>query len=211
MVVAAQTMLIPVSELPPGEILRIRNSVISQVVALAASELSMKEEDLVVRDIDPYTDLGWDWAAATNGTAHSWVHSATGNDAGYHTFNGDTTMADQRYVAIFGVRDARWNIGSTQGATDSSSYYKPCQPASAIKFSVGGSTKAIWDIMCLNAYINNAVAVTPAAIIIPQNVIFNIYHQVKTWVSATGRQTDIDMNLQLIGVVVEPRGKVISP
>ena len=209
---ATNTHLVPLKELPFGEIARIRNSVINQVVALASSELRIKEEDLVVRDIQPYTDLGWDYSAATNGTAENWVHSATGTTIGYHSFTGATTMADQRYTAIFGIRDTRFNLGGTQLATVQVSYYKNYLPASMVKFEVGGAVKAIWDITSLGAYSTDMSAFSYSPVLIPQNVAFNIYYYVKQFGDTVGTPaSDADMYLQLVGVVVEPRGKVVSP
>jgi len=207
---ATNTQLIPLREMIPGDAARIRNSVINQLVALASKELSMPETDLVVRDILPYTDLGWDWAAATNSTTESWTHDASGDAVGYHTFTGDTTMSDQRYVAIFGVRDCRYGLAATNTATEIV-FVRPAFPISLLKFSVGGASKAIWDTSGLCCYVGNAVAFSPAAIILPQNVSFNIYYYSKNYDSSSTVQKDVDMKIQLLGVTVEPRGKVISP
>ena len=53
----AYTGLVPIQELTPASIANIRNSVINQVVALAARELSLPEDKMVVRDIRPEADL----------------------------------------------------------------------------------------------------------------------------------------------------------
>jgi hypothetical protein len=79
------------------------------------------------------------------------------------------------------------------------------QMVSLIKINVGGSDKVIWDITCIEAYPNDMVGFAPSAVIIPQNASYNIYYYFKTTIAG------IRASLQLIGVVCEPRGKVISP
>ena len=83
--------------------------------------------------------------------------------------------------------------------------------ASMIKFEVGGSTAAIWQIESMSAYKWDQAAFSPAAVIIPQNTNFNIkfYMKHKSMTKATGLVGSIW--LQLIGVTIEPRGKVITP
>ena len=216
---ATNIQLIPIRELNPGDIARIRNSVITQVVSLASKELSIKEENLIVRDIEPYTDLGWNFSDASIGAVENWIHNATWATLAYHTITGASTMSDQRFVAIFGIRDNRFNVGATVAeggvavgnATVLQGIYKPYLPAVLIKFEVGGAIKAIWDITSMGAYIDNSSAFTFGAIIIPQNVAFNIYYSSKNHHTVGTVAFNIDMYLQLIGVTVEPRGKVVSP
>jgi len=209
------TQLIPLQELTPGQVGKIRNDAINAVVAKACRELSKLPDDLIVRDILSYTDLGWDYGTATAGTTNKWVHSATAAAIGYSSMTGPETMADNRYVAIFGVRDYSAGLGctgSTGGAglatAGGQSTISPgIMMMSLIKFSVGGADKVIWDITSLRAYLPSGIAVafSPSVVVIPQNTAFNIYfYQQLT-------NADIDIFLQLIGVTVEPRGKLISP
>jgi len=213
MIIATQTQLIPVQEFSPPQIASIRNSVISQLVALASRELSMPDSDLIVRDIHPYTDLGWDYAVgtATTTTGEQWEHDVTAIVVGYNSLTGASTMADQRYVAIFGIRDLRLGVGATNTATAVAGIPRPLQEVSLVKFTVGGSISAIWNIEGLSAYKWNQAGFSPAAVVIPQNTSFNIYGYMKN--KSMTKNTGIvgTIFLQLVGVTVEPRGKVITP
>ena len=209
------TQLIPLQELTPGQVGKIRNDAINAIVAKACRELNKLPDDLVVRDILPYTDIGWDYGTASAGTVNKWVHNATAAAVGYSSITGAETMADNRYVAIFGVRDYSAGLGATLGATGGaatmaaggSTIYPALAMMSLIKFNVGGADKVIWDITCLRAYLASGVAVafSPSVVVIPQNTSFNVYFYQQL------ANADIDVYLQLLGVTVEPRGKLISP
>jgi len=210
---ATQTHLVPIQELTLGMIASIRNSVISQVVALASRELSLPESSLVVRDIRPYGDLAMYTligTAASSGVTEDWYCIASSGTAalGYNSMTGTATMADQRYVALFGVRDKRGTIGSISAlatATVLPGYIAGARMVSFIKVNVGGADKVLWDTDNIEGYPEQC-GFAPAAVIIPQNASYNIsYYLVKTTTA------DQPIHLQLIGVVVEPRGKVISP
>lgn len=209
---ASQTQLVPMPELTTGQIITMRNSIIQQVVALAARELNMPEEQLVVRDIEPYTDLGMDYGTASAGSSETWIRDFTGVVVGYTSVVGTTaSMGDQRYVAIFGVRDLRAGLGATvQDATTVQPYGMDSQPVSLIKFTVGGAVKSIWDLSGLSAYPDRQVGFSPAGVLIPQNASFNIEYYQKTF-NAVGTAKSIQAYLQMLGVTVEPRGKTISP
>jgi len=209
-----QTHLTPVQEMTPANVAQIRNSVISQLVAMVSHDLGRPESELIVRDIQPYTDLGWDYAVgtATTTTTEQWEYDVTGTSVGYNSVTGATTMADQRYVAIFGIRDGRLSLGATaSGATAPSSQVKPYPIAGLVKFEVGGAISAIWNIQCMMAYRYDQAAFSPSAIVIPQNVGFNIYYYMKNMLMTKATSVIGTLFLQLIGVVVEPRGKMVSP
>lgn len=202
---AIQTQMIPVTELAPGTVARIRNEVIDSVVALASAELNRPSDDFVVRDIRPQADL--DWLSTTNVvsaaiTTETWIGES--DDAKvYHQFVGaitaaSTVMADNRWIAIYGVKDMRSALNAI------------VEPAlSMIKVEVGGNDRAIWDLMNMYAYPEAMAAITPSAVIIPQNTSFQLY--VYGGLSDDGGSTDIDQYILFEGVVVEPRGKVLSP
>ena len=213
----ALTHLIPVQELTPGAVGAIRNEVIAALVRQASEELTLSPDKLVVRDIRPFSDLQMYAAGITAATVDEWQYDATTTTASaFTTVTGSKTMADQRYVALFGVRDLRLGIGvhsTAMGLLDSTAAgpvallktQMPGQIVSLIKINVGGADKVIWDMTSIQAYPSNLVGFSPSAVIIPQNASFNIYYYFKTTVAG------IRAWLQLIGVVVEPRGKVISP
>ena len=208
---ATLSQLIPIQELTPGQIGAIRNGAINYVVALAAKELSMSEDKLVVRDIRPKDDLALYGASGTDAAAafNSWYYDCSAETVGsYESICSATgTMGDQRYVAIFGVRDLRWTIGTTAAnvtaAGIASGNLEP-KLVSLLRFTIGGAYKVIWDTNVMEAYGDNLVAFSPSVVIIPQNVSY----QIEAFKDAA---KEGDVMLQLIGVVVEPRGLVISP
>lgn len=213
----ALTHLIPVAEMTPGQIGAIRNQVISQLVSNVARELNVPPGDLVVRDVRPFSDLQMYAGGTTAATVDEWLYDATTTTAAaFTTVTGNKTMGDQRWTALFGVRDLRWGIGvhTTQmqildgtaaGPVALLKTQMPGQMVSLVKIAVGGADKVIWDLTSMEGYLNQMVGFSPSAVIIPQNATFNIYYYFKT--TAAGKRA----NLQLIGVVVEPRGKVVSP
>lgn len=218
----ALTQLIPIQELPPGGIGAIRNQVIKALLAKAVPELHMLEENLVVRDVRPLGDLQMYSSATTDLVQELWANMSTVTAVGYLSVTGDKTMADQRYVALYGVRDRRASMGPTGSATVSTSVaasqghgrWLPEPLVSLIKISVGGGDKVIWDMSGLDAYMDSKVAVSPSAVIIPQNTLFNIsYYKSGNFIAGAVAVpvTDELMFIQLMGVVVEPRGKVVSP
>jgi hypothetical protein len=213
----ARTHLIPIQEITPGGVGVIRNQVIDAVVAQASKELSLPADKLVVRDVRPFNDLGYYSAGTTINTLDDWVYDASTTTANaYTTVTGARTMGDQKYVAIFGVRDIRasWGLHSTSfssGATQSvfggAAAFRDMIPAlvNFVKINVGGADKCIWDLESMYGYSDNFVGFSPSAVIIPQNDSFNISYYMKTTVAG------IRITLQLIGVCVEPRGKLVSP
>ena len=212
---ALECQLIPSEEMAPGQIGAIRNRVISFVVAKASKELSIPPEKLVVRDIRPATDLVLYAGGTTTSTVDRWVYDATTttNNA-FTAISGSAQMGDQRYVAIFGVRDLRKSLGlhntalGGSGMTDyisaSTATMNAAQIVSFLKIIVGGADKVIWDISSIQSY-GDLVGFSPSPVIIPQNTQYQIQFQFNTTIAG------IRAWLQLIGVVVEPRGRVLSP
>jgi hypothetical protein len=213
----SRTQLIPIQEMSPGGVGAIRNAVIDAIVAQASQELSMPADRLVVRDIRPFNDLQMYSAGTTDATVNSWTYDAsTTTAAAFTSVTGAKTMGDQRYVAIYGVRDLRSAAGvHTTGMVSAVSAavfgvpgaFRKNIPAvvAMIKINVGGADKVFWDISSIYAYEETLVGFSPSAVIIPQNASFNISYAFRTTVAG------IRTSLQLIGVCVEPRGKVISP
>lgn len=202
---AIQTQLIPVMELTPGAVGKIRNEVIARVVAIASTELNKPSEDFVVRDLRPYSDLAW--CTTTNAvtaalSTDTWI--ATSDDSlVYGQYIGcvtaaSTTMADNRWVAIYGVKDMRACLSTVIEPT-----------LSLIKLNVGGNDRTIWDLFSMYAYPNAMAAISPSAVIIPQNTDYQIY--LYGGLSNDGGSTDVAQYIVLEGVVVEPKGKVLSP
>ena len=203
---AQKTFLIPVCELLPSEITRIRREAIAAVVAMAATELKKSPGGLVVRDIRPYSDLHWCTDATAFDTAlsvDSWCPTLDSSDA-YEAYKATvsatyTTMTDSRWVVLTGVKDFRLAEATAVK-----------QVINFLKFTVGGNDRAIWDLQGMEAYPNSMAAVSPAPVVIPQNTDYQIYilHAESDDGNAA---SDKVVYLVLDGFVVEPRGKVLSP
>lgn len=211
----AQTHLIPIQELTPGAVGAIRNQVINNLVAQVSKELNLPAEKLVVRDVLPKTDLQMYALVGTDATTEMWGITGAGTTTGYVAMSGTKTMGDQRYVALFGVRDRGMHHGPSGSATvPITGVYPYKEVVSLIKINVGGADKVTWDISCIRAYADNNVAFTPSAVIIPQNASFVIsyYKTGSIEVGALTAPVASEIHwLQLIGVTIEPRGKTISP
>lgn len=202
-----ETQLIPTAELAPGAVSAIRDTIISKLVALAAIELKKSPEELVVRDLRPFSDLAW-----ATGPAPAIVAALT-KDFWHFTFGDDAAninaffamvaaasavMADGRFVAIYGVKDLR--LAQTVPIK---------QALSELKLHVGGNDRVIWDLQNMQAYPNQLSAICPSAVIIPPRTSYQIHGY--GGLSNDGGSADIDCWLMLEGVVVEARGLVISP
>ena len=200
----SNVVLTPIQEMAPGQVSAIRNSIMDSVVAKASRELSIPENKLVVRDIRPYTDLGFGnntdyMATATSidiwGTfIHSTAYVATAAGPGTYcdAIADTTTMGDNRYVVLYGVRDMRISLATIIA-----------QDISLIKFDIGAADRTIWDLTKCECYKNAIAGVTPAAVVIPPLAPY----QISCYLIAGG----IAPYVQLIGFVVEPIGLVITP
>jgi hypothetical protein len=197
------TILIPIQELAPGQLSRIREAVIDAVVAKAASELSLPEDQLVVRDIRAYDDLKFgantDYLARAQSTnvwgtfKHSDTYVTEAAATGFVDAVPDgTTMADQRYVALYGARDMRRSLATVVK-----------QDISLIRFTIGTSDKVIWDLSKCEVYTDAIAGVTPAAVIIPPLTPYQISPYLMDGSTVP--------YLQLMGFVVEPVGIVVVP
>ncbi len=193
---AKLTQLIPAQELAPGQIGAIRNQVAKALLGQASYELRLPVDNLIVRNIRPQTDLDWcsntDYSTAV--TIDNW-YCTVKSAATYKDIitAASTTMADQRYVAIYGLRDSRFAIATPIAQT-----------TSLFKFNVGHSDKSIWDITKCYCYRSKVVGIAASAIVIPQNTYFQISGYLYDSSAVAGY-------ISLIGLVVEPRGQVISP
>lgn len=196
---AALTNLIPVEELAPGQVAAIKNEVTKNLIAMAMAQLQMPADNLIVRDIMPQTDLDWG-SDATTGLAQSevtteiWYLTTDNVLSGYLPLvtNASTTFGDQKFCAIYGIRDCRKSEATVVAQT-----------TSLWKFEVGHSIKAIWDLSKCYAYPHNTFGICPSAVIIPQNTQYQIY--------GYSIATNVASWVMLEGIIVEPRGKQVSP
>lgn len=201
----ANTLLIPTQDLPPGQVSAIRNEIFKSLAQFAAIELKMPVGDLVVRDLRPVEDLVLYSTGTTPATINNWLFTTAATaTTGFVTVTGDREMADQRYVALFGVKDLKDSHGPTAIVGATSCAVSP-QAISLIKIIVGGSDKAIWDLCKCACYTNACAGISPSAVVIPPNALYNIqYYKTLPIASAPAY-------IVLEGVVVEPRGLVLSP
>lgn len=195
--------LIPIQEIAPGQVGAIRNQVERALVAKASTELKMSPDLLVVRDIRPYDDLKWatdnnatDGLAGTALAVNRWDFTT---DASVVTWascivSASRVMGDQRFVAIYGLRDSRMSEPTP-----------PLMQCTMWKIVVGNSDKVIWDMSKCYAYKTYAVGICPSAVIIPQNTQFDIYGYLPTSAGAAVSWVSLE------ALLCEPRGKVISP
>lgn len=180
---ASLCQLIPVSELAPGQAGAIRNEIVRRMIAEAMAKTNLSEDKIVVRDIRAKDDVILysggsavdleDWGCVTGTTANA-----------YETMAADT-MADQRWIGIYGVKVDEDALSCT-----------------ALKFNIGGADRVIWQLQALNED-DGFVGFCPSGVIIPQNDPYTI----SRWVRIASTSTHIVLK----GVVVEPRGKLISP
>ena len=201
------TTLIPVKELAPGAVAKIRNTAIDQVVALACAELNKTPEQMVVRDIRSYTDLKW----ATNtgcvtGAISTDTWLCTSDDSKNYaspqalisTTASANVMADERFVCIYGVKDMRMALATSIA-----------QAFGLLKIEVGGNDRVIWDLQNMQAYPEALSSVSNSPVVIPQNSEYQIHAQ--GCLSDDGGSSDVGSYIVLEGFVVEPMGKVLSP
>ncbi|MBA7711518.1 hypothetical protein ES703_120484 [subsurface metagenome] len=181
-----ESQLIPVTQLKAERIDAIRKAAKDRLLELAEAALG-KDKRLIIRDLTPL-DL-----EATN---NEWVEtSGTDNQWSDTTITG--TLADNRFVVIIGVK-------IIDGHTT--------PPISALKFTVGGSEVARWDmypafklyILTTSGAINheNPLCIAEAPIFISQNIPFTVAEYVL--------ETTTAYVAALIGLVCEPEGKVLK-
>lgn len=116
-------------------------------------------------------------------TYEDWRETTGATADAYETMDTGT-MGDERWVGIYGV----------MVSGDMS--------CSALKFNIGGADRTIWQLQCLKES-DDFVGLCPSAAIIPPNTPYTISRYV--------RSASSTFHCVLRGVVVEPRGLVVSP
>ena len=169
--------LIPLAELASGEAANIRQAATNAVVAMASKTLGLPPEGLIARDALPDEDF--------DHRSHSW-HEVTGATADVYETMMDGTLADNRFVAIYGAVD--W--------TDYPS-------VSALRFTIGGSQRVVWNLENLYSNGGPRVGLTAGPILIPQNTPYTVARYVE--------HETVTAFIVLKCVVVEPVGKLVSP
>jgi hypothetical protein len=174
-------------------------------LAIAQPELKIAMKDLVVRDLRWVEDIQAYSVGTTAATVNDWTFTtAASATTGYVTITGDKTCANQRFMAFYGIRDLRIAYGTQQAAATVLASIP--QAVSLVKIDVGGGTRAVWDLSKVEGTLTGEMAgVSSSAVIIPQNVLFNIYYYKSLGVNS------VIARIVLMGMVVEARGLVISP
>ena len=199
----ALTQLIPTQELPPGGISFIRKRITDAMVALAARELKKNPDELVARDIRWVGDLAAYGSGTTAATIEDWLFTTAATTVTGYVTVATGTMTDQRYVALFGIRDLRRTYDVKQAAATAAAVLS--QVVSLIRLNVGGADKVIWDLSKCQGYPETVAGVCEQAVLIPPNTIYTISFYKSNGVAS------VIANVVLEGVVVEPRGLLISP
>lgn len=175
---AIEIQLVPLSELGDGQAAYIRNECIKIALGIVSKELKMDPGKLVVRDIQPGVDLGYpidSWDEITGATANAYETMASG------------TIADMRFVALYGIKDDSSEVN-----------------VSKVKVNVGGSDKTVWQLEALYGVNGDArVGLAPTPVLLPQNKPYTISRYVLN--------TYGPAHIVLKGFVIEPRGRTISP
>lgn len=175
---ATEIQLVCLPELSDGQAAYIRNTCIDIVLAKVSKELKMAPEKLIVRDIQPSVDLGYSvasWNEVTGATASTYETMTSG------------TLADRRFVALYGIKDDSSEVN-----------------VSKVKVNIGGSDKTVWQLEALYSANGGArIGLAPTPVLIPQNKPYTISRYVLNTYSAA--------HIVLKGFVVEPRGRTISP
>lgn len=168
------SVLVPELALPLDELHKLRMRHITKLFNIAKAELPA--ENLVVRDLQP-TDVGLaqdDWRMTTGATARTWEASTI----------SAVTIADNRFVAIFGVAD----ISSAQAI-------------GGLRLESQQSLVAEWSLDSLWAdEQKRAVALSP--VIALQNLSLTVRWYVKT--------PNAPVELVLVGAVCEKEGLVLK-
>lgn len=180
---ATLSQLVPFSELAPGQAGVIRNELIKKMLAEAMARMNLPEDRLIVRDIRAKTDLTL-YTKGSDADVEDWG-AVTGTTTGAYETMANGTVGDQRWIGFYGVK------------ADENAF-----ACSAVKFNTGGSDRVIWQLQGLSED-DGFVGFCPTGIIIPQNTPYVI----SRWV----RDASSPVKIVLKGIVVEPRGKVVSP
>jgi len=152
------------------------------MVTDAVRLLNLTADRLVVRDIRAKDDITLYTGSSAAGV-EDWG-CLTGTTANAYETMATGTMGDQRFLGIFGVK-----VSDILAVT-------------ALKFSIGNADRAIWQLQQLSEE-DSYIGFAPTGIIIPAATVYTISRYV--------RNVSNVANIVLKGVIVEPRGQVITP
>lgn len=151
------------------------------LITMAKKQLGLSDDELVIRQLRPEDIIisgTPQWSKTANATG-GW---ATGG-AGWKNLTNTFSVADNRFVGIYGVSDRSTNV--TQ-----------------LKIERSGSVARYWHIQELIPNSENNAMFVDDPIIIPQNNLLSI----KGYALASATEY-----IRLIGLVVERKGLLVSP
>jgi hypothetical protein len=181
------SVLVPKDEIPLDRLDGIKSAAIRMLLQKAEEALPGKK--LIIRDLTPQAlELtNNEWTETSGSTDNAWNDTSIANK----------TIADNRFVAIIGCKVL-------------SGHTTP--PISALKFTVGGSEVARWDLYkAFRTYTlttsgavehDNPVCYTEGPIIITQNMSLTISEYVI--------EASTPYKLAFFGYVCEPEGKTLK-
>lgn len=195
----------------PGRVDGIVRHVIDQLMWMAVKEEG--ENDWIARALNADDMPGGtvrEWNEATGTTTETFVAAALGDG---------TNTADATFIGIYGAKfvaaSSRLLGGGAASAVGNRVLYKP--PVTAVRFIVGGTRVAEWDLYTiwrsiahtgpnssatekLGSDIDFPEGIAESPILIGQNksLLVEYYEQVPTTIT--------DFVLQFLGIVVEKRG-----
>lgn len=171
-----QSVLTPIRNMAPERLDALQQEALAKLLEIAETDLRGPEKRLILRDLMP-TDLGLSnesWFETTGGTPNAFEDSEIASK----------TIADQRFIVIWGLIDASEAIA-----------------VSALRFTVGSSKVALWSLDKL-AMDPNRQGVALSPIFISQNTPITIEHYVKVANEGT--------ELIFVGAVCEKEGKTLK-
>jgi len=157
-----------------GAALDARNKLEAELIRRASRELNLPRSELTVRELRP-EDLGL--------SNPEWTFSITGSQ--WNTLVNSNTIADNRFVGIYGVRYAQ-----TGG-----------QSVSQLKVTRAGKTVRYYHIQGVS-YLENQTAYFDDPVSVDQNTTVTI--------EGYGTATASAEKLVLLGLVVEKKGLLVS-
>lgn len=184
--VITYSVLEPVAVLSDAERRAIREAALDSALVAAKNGLKGSNIKLTVRDLFP-SDLGEtneQWADQTGTSANVWENSIIASE----------TVADERFIAIYGVLDNSEIRGILAG----------------LRFTFGRAIRAQWSLFKLASddnRIEGRTAYARSPIVLTQNTPFTI----EMYLSGTLVSTSQSVSLHYLGYVVEKSGKVITP
>lgn len=191
--------LIPESEMTTVEIAQLRAQIAQNLIAIAARETKRGADSLIVRDIEPKADLGFNLPRFENQTARSSINDEWQSDF-TKTLDGD------KFVCFYGLID---HAVATKPAAGAAEGY----PIKGVSYRVGSGGATVREQVHLqdiqtDHYLTSGLTRFPAGYHLP------VYYKGKETINVNllanadvGQYGD---QLELLGYICEPLGNAVS-